>query len=50
VSASKERPKVVISYRWSDAVHEQFIMELATSLRTHGINAILDKWRLKPST
>ncbi|MEX0139618.1 TIR domain-containing protein [Massilia sp. LMS1-1-1.1] len=44
----KEPPKVFISYSWSGAEHEQFVIELATALRTHGIDAILDKWRLKP--
>lgn len=48
MSASKEHPKVFISYSWSGAEHEQFVMELATALRTHGVDAILDKWRLKP--
>ena len=28
--ASKERPKVFISYRWSRAEHKQFVMELAS--------------------
>ncbi len=48
MSASKEHPKVFISYSWSGAEHEQFVIELATALRTHGVDAILDKWRLKP--
>jgi hypothetical protein len=48
MSAAKEPPKVFISYSWSGPEHEQFVMELATALRTHGVDAILDKWRLKP--
>lgn len=48
MSATKEHPKVFISYSWSGPQHEQFVMELATALRTHGVDAILDKWRLKP--
>lgn len=48
MSASKTVPKVFISYSWSNAEHEQFVIELATALRTHGVDAILDKWRLKP--
>lgn len=28
--------------------HEQFVIELATALRNHGVDAILDKWDLKP--
>lgn len=48
MSASREHPKVFISYSWSGPDHEQFVLELATALRTHGVDAILDKWRLKP--
>ena len=48
MSAAKEVPKVFISYSWSGPEHEQLVLELATTLRTHGVDAILDKWRLKP--
>jgi hypothetical protein len=48
VSATTENPKVFISYSWTSVDHEQFVMDLATSLRNHGIDAILDKWDLKP--
>ncbi|WP_142080746.1 toll/interleukin-1 receptor domain-containing protein [Acidovorax temperans] len=37
-----------MSYSWTSVEHEQFVMDLATSLRNHGIDAILDKWDLKP--
>lgn len=48
MSATKEQPKIFISYSWSGSDHERFVMELATALRTHGVDAVLDKWRLKP--
>lgn len=48
MSATTEHPKVFISYSWTDVEHEQFVLELATSLRNHGVDAILDKWDLKP--
>lgn len=48
MSATTSPPKVFISYSWSGAEHEQFVIELATALRTHGVDAILDKWRLQP--
>lgn len=48
MNAATQPPKVFISYSWSGAEHEQFVIELATALRTHGVDAILDKWRLKP--
>lgn len=41
-------PKVFISYSWSTPEYEQFVEELATDLRNNGVDAILDKWRLKP--
>lgn len=48
MSATTEHPKVFISYSWTSVEHEQFVLELATSLRNHGVEAILDKWDLKP--
>lgn len=48
MNAVNRPPKVFISYSWSGAEHEKFVIELATALRTHGVDAILDKWRLQP--
>lgn len=48
MSASTEHPKVFISYSWTNVEHEQFVLEFATALRNHGVDAILDKWDLKP--
>lgn len=48
MSATTEHPKVFISYSWTSVAHEQFVMDLATSLCNHGVDAILDKWDLKP--
>lgn len=42
-----EPPKLFISYSWSNATHEQWVVELATNLRESGIDVILDKWDLK---
>jgi hypothetical protein len=47
MAASSQHPKVFISYSWSGPEHESFVLELATALRSHGVDAILDKWRLK---
>lgn len=41
-------PKVFVSYSWSGEEHEKKVLDLATTLRTHGVDAILDKWHLKP--
>lgn len=48
MSGTTEHPKVFISYSWSGSEHEQAVIELATTLRNHGVDAILDKWDLKP--
>lgn len=40
-------PKLFISYSWSNAEHEQWVINLATELRESGIDVILDKWDLK---
>lgn len=40
-------PKLFISYSWSDAEHEQWVIDLATELRESGVDVILDKWDLK---
>lgn len=40
-------PKLFISYSWSDADHEQWVIALATELRDSGVDVILDKWDLK---
>ena len=42
-----ESPKLFISYSWSNASHEQWVLDLATELRESGIDVILDKWDLK---
>ncbi|MCB1866342.1 MAG: TIR domain-containing protein [Chromatiales bacterium] len=40
-------PKLFISYSWSNAPHEQWVVDLATELRESGVDVILDKWDLK---
>ena len=39
--------KAFISYSWSNAEHEDWVLDLATRLRESGVDAILDKWDLK---
>ena len=48
MSGTSEHPKVFISCSWSGPEHEQDVIDLATALRNHGVDAILDKWDLKP--
>jgi hypothetical protein len=40
------QPKVFVSYRWSSPEHEDWVLGLASSLRHHGVNVMLDKWHL----
>jgi hypothetical protein len=39
--------KLFISYSWSNATHEEWVLELASELREAGVDVILDKWDLK---
>ena len=40
-------PKVFISYSHDNAQHKAWVLKLATDLRSHGVNAILDQWDLR---
>ena len=40
-------PKLFVSYSWSSAEHEDWVLELAKSLTECGIDVILDKWHLR---
>jgi len=39
-------PKVFISYSHDSLEHKKWVLELATRLRTNGIDAIIDQWEL----
>jgi len=41
------KPKAFISYSWSNATHEAWVLSFATELRESGVDAILDKWDLR---
>jgi len=40
-------PKVFISYKWEDDLHNRWVERLARDLRYAGIEAILDKWEVR---
>ena len=40
-------PKIFISYRWTSPDHEEWVLQFATSLRSDGVDVILDKWHLQ---
>jgi len=39
-----EHPNVFISYSWDDEEHIQWVHKLASNLRSHGVNIIIDQW------
>ena len=41
-----DAPKVFISYSWSNADHEAWVLQLATELADNGVDVIIDKWAL----
>jgi len=40
-------PKCFISYSWESESHKSWVRQLATDLRTGGVDVILDQWDLK---
>lgn len=48
MTAPATPPKVFISYCWSSEEHRQWVLDLATRLKTDGVDVILDRWHLKP--
>lgn len=41
-------PRVFISYSWDDYAHQAWVRELATRLRSDGIDVSLDQWQVRP--
>ena len=39
--------RAFVSYSWSSPEHEMWVLDLATNLRTSGVDAVLDKWHLR---
>ena len=42
-----ENKKVFVSYAWDSNEHKQWVAKLATNLRQHGVDAILDQWDVR---
>ena len=40
-------PRAFVSYSWSTPEHEAWVVDLASQLRTSGVDVILDKWDLR---
>ncbi len=41
-------PKTFISYSWDDDAHKEWVKQLATRLRTDGVDVTLDRWHSEP--
>ncbi|MBO6077155.1 MAG: toll/interleukin-1 receptor domain-containing protein [Bacteroidaceae bacterium] len=39
-----DNKKVFISYAWDSEEHKKWVLKLATNLRSHGVDTILDQW------
>jgi hypothetical protein len=44
---SDQEPEVFISYSHDNELHKDWVLQLATRLRSNGVNVILDRWTLK---
>lgn len=42
-----KNPKVFVSYSWSSAAHQKFVIDLSEKLTVDGVIVIIDKWDLK---
>ena len=40
--------RAFVSYSWSSADHQEWVLNLATELVEHGIHVIIDRWDLRP--
>lgn len=47
MSEEVKNPKVFVSYSWSSAEHQKFVIELSEKLTIDGVIVIIDKWDLK---
>jgi hypothetical protein len=43
-----DSPLAFLSYSWDSESHKQWVLELASRLRTQGVRVILDRWDLPP--
>ena len=39
--------KIFVSYAWNNEEHKKWVLKLATNLRHHGVDAILDQWDVR---
>ena len=41
---AEQNKKVFISYSWDSEEHKNWVLKLATDLRSHGVDVIFDQW------
>jgi SEFIR domain len=46
-SSESQRPKLFVSYSWTDPAHIDWVIQLATDLCNLGVEAIIDRWHLR---
>jgi hypothetical protein len=44
----RDAPKVFVSYSWDDDEHREWVRDFASRLRSDGVDAELDRWKLAP--
>ncbi len=47
MTADNTQPRLFVSYSWSNQQHMDWVVQLATDLRTNGVDTVLDKWHLR---
>jgi hypothetical protein len=47
-SSEVASPRVFISYAWTSAEHQRWVVDLATQLQRDGVDVVLDVWDLRP--
>lgn len=43
----EQAPTAFVSYSWETEEHKDWVLHLATRLRSQGVNVVLDRWHLK---
>jgi nucleotide-binding universal stress UspA family protein len=47
-ASTRPTPTAFVSYSWDDDAHEEWVLQLATRLRRHGVEVTLDQRHLHP--
>ncbi|MFI7494475.1 toll/interleukin-1 receptor domain-containing protein [Kocuria sp. M4R2S49] len=45
-----QEPLAFVSYSWDSETHSNWVIQLATRLRSHGVNVALDRWDTRPGS